>query len=234
MSPNERNMFLRAVVLITTPKLANKAAEMFRKGAVPVQYKCNAVGTASSEMMDVLGLGSPDKSVIISFLPKIFADKMLRKLKAELKLGTVNSGIAFTLPLSGANNLMVHIMEHLNETQTQNTERKVSIIMPDIKYSVIAAVVNQGYSENVMEAARAAGARGGTVVPSRQIADGQAMGFWGMSIQDERDLVLIVSDSENKLNIMRAIGEKCGIHSEAKGIVLSMPIDSVIGFETIE
>lgn len=70
--------------------------------------------------------------------------------------------------------------------------------------------------------------------PSRQIADEQAMGFWGMSIQDERDLVLIVSDSENKLNIMRAIGEKCGIHSEAKGIVLSMPIDSVIGFETIE
>ena len=80
MSPNERNMFLRAVVLITTPKLANKAAEMFRKGAVPVQYKCNAVGTASSEMMDVLGLGSPDKSVIISCL-KFLQIRCLGSLK---------------------------------------------------------------------------------------------------------------------------------------------------------
>lgn len=106
--------------------------------------------------------------------------------------------------------------------------------MSDIKYSLIAAVVNQGYSENVMEAAKAAGANGGTVVPSRGISNEQAMGFWGMSIQHEKDMVFIVADSECKLDIMKAIAEKCGVHSDAKGIVLSLPIDSVIGFETSE
>mgnify|MGYP000082711625 FL=1 len=234
MNPNRENMVFRVLVLITRPKLADRATEMFQKGAIPVQFKWNAVGTASSEMIDVLGLGSPDKSVLISFMPKIFADKMLKKFKSELKLGTVNSGIAFTLPLSGANNLVVRMLEQLKEYDDKNLERKVSLYMSDIKYSLIAAVVNQGYSENVMEAAKAAGANGGTVVPSRGISNEQAMGFWGMSIQHEKDMVFIVADSECKLDIMKAIAEKCGVHSDAKGIVLSLPIDSVIGFETSE
>lgn len=229
---NEKNALLRVLVLVTTPKLADKAAELFRKGAIPVQYKWNAVGTASSEMIDVLGLGSPDKSVLISFMPKLFADVMLKKFKKELRLGTVNSGIAFTLPLSGANNLMVRMLEQLKPDEVENIERKVRVSMSDIKYSLIAAVVNEGYSENVMEAAREVGARGGTVVPSRRIGNEHAVGFWGLSIQNEKDMVFIITDNENKLKIMQAIGEKCGMHSEAKGIVASLPIDAVIGFES--
>lgn len=186
MKLNEKNASLRVLVLIATPKLAEKAMKMFRKGNVPVQYNWNAVGTASSEMIDVLGLGSPDKSIIISFLPKLFADEMLKKLKKELRLGTVNSGIAFTMPLSGANNLVLRMLEQLNSEEAENLERKGHLNMSDIKYSLIAAVVNRGYSEKVMEAARAAGASGGTIVPSRRIGNEQAMGFWGMGIQNER------------------------------------------------
>ena len=219
------NVRLYTLVLITTHKLAEKANEMFRRGAVPIQYNWNAVGTASSEMIDVLGLGSPERCVLISFLPNPFAGEMLKKLKKELKLGRVNSGIAFTIPMTGANNLIVRMMEQLEKDEKSEVEAQ----MIDTKYYMIAAVVNQGHSENVMEAARAAGARGGTVVPSRSVGNEQAMAFWGMSIQEEKDTVLIVANSENKLKIMQAIGEKCGMHSDAKGIVVSLPIDSVIG-----
>lgn len=218
------NFRLYTLILITTHKLAEKANEMFRKAAVPIQYNWNAVGTASSEMIDVLGLGSPERCVLISFLPKNFAEEMLKKLKKELKLGRVNSGIAFTVPMNGANNLIVQMTQQLEKDE----KREVETVMTDTKYYIIAAVVNQGYSENVMEAARAVGARGGTVVPGRSIGNQQAMAF-GMSIQDEKDAVLIVAGKDNKLKIMQAIGEKCGMHSDAKGIVVSLPIDSVIG-----
>ena len=103
--------------------------------------------------------------------------------------------------------------------------------MSEMKHSLITAVVDQGYSEAVMEAARAAGAGGGTVVHSRRLGDKEALGFWGMSIQEEKDMVFIVTDNEHKLKIMQAIGQHCGMHSEAKGIVLSMPIDTVIGLD---
>ncbi len=233
MNPNEKHTPFRMLVLITTPKLAEKAAEMFKRNDVPMQYEWNAVGTASSEMIDVLGLGNPEKNILMSLMPKPYADLMLIKLKKELKLGTINSGIAFTIPLTGANNLIVHMLEEMDENKLK-TERKVNAHMSDAKYSIIAVVVNQGYSENVMEAAREAGASGGTVVTSRQVGNEKAVGFWGLNIQSEKDMVFIVSDNENKLQIMQAIGEKCGMHSDAKGILVSMPIDNVIGFESVE
>ncbi len=231
MEPGEKHESFRALILITTPKLSEKASSMFKEGAVPVQYEFHAAGTAPSEVIDILGLGSPDRTVLLSILPKKFADIMLKKLKKTLRLGKVNSGIAFTLPLSGANGLVVRMLGQLDDSELSETVRKDEKEMTDKKHSMIAAVVNQGYSENVMEAARAAGAAGGTVVPSRRIGNEQAMGFWGMSVQNEKDMVFIVANNENKLKIMQAIGEKCGMHSEAKGIVVSLPIDTVIGLE---
>lgn len=231
MNPDNKPTPLRVLILITNPKQSEKAVAMFRQGAIPVQYQWNATGTAPNEMIDILGLGNPDKSVLLSILPKTFADEMIKKLKSELKLGSVNTGIAFTLPISGANNLILHLLEQLNGEKDEVRERKDETIMAETKYSLIAAVVNRGYSEEVMDAARAAGAGGGTIVHSRRIGNNEAMGFWGMSIQDNKEMLFIVTENENKLKIMQAIGEKCGMHSEAKGIVLALSIDTVIGME---
>lgn len=230
MNSNDKHIQpLRALILITSPKLSEKAASMFQQGSIPIQYQWNAVGTASSEMIDILGLGSPDKSVLLSILPKMFADKMLKKLKQELKLSSINSGIAFTIPLSGANNLILYLLDKLSNNSNDSPIRKDKLIMSEAKYSLIAVVINHGYSEEVMDVARAAGAGGGTVVHSRRIGNKEAMGFWGMSIQEDKEMLLIVADNDSKLKIMQSVGEKCGMHSEAKGIVLSLPIDTVIG-----
>lgn len=235
MNPEEKHASFRALVLITTPKLAKKAADMFQKAAVSLQYQWNAVGTAPNEMIDILGLGSPDKSILLSMLPKAFADGMLKKLKRELKLGTVNSGIAFTLPLTGVNQLILRIMEQLEEGSGQLSEklseRKEDTAMADTKYALIAVIVNQGYSEELMDVARKAGAGGGTVVHSRRIGNNEVAGFWGLSVQEEREMLFIVVKKENKLQIMQAIGEQYGIRSEAKGMILSLPIDTVLGID---
>ena len=234
MIPKDKQVRFRIFFLITSPKLANKAIKLFHTGAIPVQYQLNGTGTASSEMMDILGLGSPDKSVLITILPKIFADKMLKKVKKELKLGTANSGIAFTMPLSGVNNLIYRMLEQFEKEELKELKKKEEAVMGEVRHSLIATVVNQGYSEAVMDAARKAGAGGGTVVHSRRLGDTEAMSFWGLSIQEEKEIVFIVAGKEHKLKIMQAIGEKCGVHSEAKGLVISLPIDNVIGIEDDE
>ncbi len=231
MIPKDKQVHFRILFLITSPKLTDKAIKLFHTGTIPVQYQLNGIGTASSEMMDILGLGSPDKSILITMLPKIFADKMLKKVKKELKLGTKNSGIAFTMPMSGVNNLLFQMLEQFKKEEIKEEKKKEEAIVGEIKHSLIVAIVNQGYSEAVMDAAREAGAGGGTVVHSRRLGDTEAMSFWGLSIQEEKEIVFIVAGKEQKLKIMQAIGEKCGVHKEAKGIVLSLPIDSVIGIE---
>ena len=86
MSANNKKIPLRMLFLIATPKLANKAANLFKEDNVPLQYLFYAQGTASSEIMDTLGLGSIDKTVLMSMIPKLFADKLLIKLRKELHL----------------------------------------------------------------------------------------------------------------------------------------------------
>ncbi|MBQ6893301.1 MAG: hypothetical protein IJN48_03760 [Clostridia bacterium] len=217
---------LRVLFLITTPKMAKKADELFNAASVPIHYRLGALGTASSEVMDVLGLGSPEKRVLICVLPKNVADSMLLKIYKALKIGTVNSGIAFTLPINAASKFAFRVFDNLEE---ENVERKGQRAMSEKQNAMIAAVVNLGYSEDVMIAARKAGAGGGTVLHSRSIVDDSAMQNVGVDMAEEKDIVLIVADSETKLAIMQAITEKCGIQTEAKGIVYSLPIDNVIG-----
>ena len=223
---NEFNQKLRLLVLITTPKMAPKATALFDDNAVPIHYRLGAEGTATSEVMDILGLGTPEKRMFLCVLEKSAADSMLLKLYKSLRIGAINSGIAFTLPINGASKLAFRMLEPSRE---EETERKDTRAMSENKNAMICVMVNRGYSEEVMVAARAAGAGGGTVIHSRSVVDDNALPHVGAGLAEEKDIVIIVANSETKLAIMQAISEKCGIKTEAKGIVYSLPIDNVIG-----
>ncbi|MBR5539963.1 MAG: transposase [Clostridia bacterium] len=225
----ERRDTYQLLMLIATPKLVDKAAEMFLKSALPIQYRLGAEGTASSEIMDTLGLGSIDKVVLISTVPESFGRVMLGMLHSALRLDAVNSGIAFTIPLTAANNLLLRMMQQTAKDSAQPQNGKGENTMTDRTHTLIAAIVNRGFSREVMDAARAAGAGGGTVVHSRSIGSEEATAFWGLSVQEEKEIVLILAEVENKVAIMSAVSEKCGMHSEANGLILSLPIDSVMG-----
>ena len=229
MENHEKDPSFQLLVLITNPKLADKATKIFRRSTLPVQYRLNAEGTVSSEIMDMLGLGSIDKCILMSTVPKALGDAMLSKLRAELHLGAVNSGIAFTISLTGLNKQLMRMLTKIDEESTSHSTRKVGNIMSDTKYALIVATVNIGFSGDVMDAARAAGASGGTVIHSRWIGNQEVAVSWGLSMQEEKEIVLILSDTDKKVEIMSAISEKCGMRSEAKGIVLSLPIDAVMG-----
>ena len=135
MANNENFDKLRALFLITTPKMAAKAAELFDKDSVPIHYRMGAMGTASSEVLDILGLGSQEKQMLICVLQKAVADAMLLKLHKALKIGTVNSGIAYTIPINGASKLAFRMLEGHSE---EETERKDTRAMSEKKNAFIS------------------------------------------------------------------------------------------------
>ena len=183
----------RLLVVITTLKQAEKATRLFAKGQVPLQYQFMAHGTAPSAMMEMLGLGSRDKTVLASMMPKKYADAMLRRLSVDLGLIATNSGIAFTVPISGGSSVLIKMIESLGAQGGRGSMERDVIDMSVQNCSLIMAIVNQGYSEEVMNAARPAGARGGTVFPARRLVNEETMKFWGISIQPEKEIVLIVA-----------------------------------------
>lgn len=225
---SERKIY-QMLILIATPKLADRAAEMFLQSHLPLQFRLNAEGTASSEIMDTLGFGSVDKCVLMSYVPQELGKQMLSMLHSRLRLDAVNSGIAFTIPLTGVANLVLRMMNSAAEHYENSDSRKGEFTMGDAKYTLIAATVDRGFSGDVMNTARAAGAGGGTIVHSRSIENEEATGFWGLSVQEEKEIVLILAEHEDKVAIMKAISEAHGMHSKAKGLVVSLPIDDVMG-----
>ncbi len=219
----------RLLVLIATQKLCDKAAELFLGADLPVQYRLNAEGTASNEILDTLGLGSVDKGILISAVPKAYGELLLKMLHKQLRLDAVNSGIAFTVPLTGTTSLLLKMMNSAAEKNGIPEGGKEESNMDKNDYALICTVVDRGFGGDVMEVARAAGASGGTILHSRGIENEEASAFWGLSVQEEREIVLILADHDDKVRIMSAVSEKFGIQSKAKGLVLSLPVDSVMG-----
>ncbi len=225
---NEKHISIRLLFLITAPKLANKAKVILTQKHLPIEYNIHAKGTATSEIMDALGLGNPEKSIVVSAIPHNAVNMIFEELTKELKIGSANSGIAFTVPLTGVNQILLKMLEKSEDTEFENTGKGDSKMTCE-KYSMIAAIVNRGYSADVMEAAKSAGASGGTIINSRRISDEEVSSIWGLSVQEEKEIVLIVASKSNKIDIMKKIGEACGMHSDAKGITLAFPIEDAIG-----
>ena len=96
-------------------------------------------------------------------------------------------------------------------------------------YEMVLCIVNAGFSELVMDAAREEGARGGTVIHARGTANKEAEQIFHIAIQPDKDIVLILVPSEIKDNVLHAIYRNAGLNSEGKGIAFSVPVDEVIG-----
>ena len=96
-------------------------------------------------------------------------------------------------------------------------------------HEAIFCIVNSGYSELVMDAAKKFGARGGTVINARGTASKDAETFFGITIQPEKEIVMILVPSAIKDDVMHAIYKEAGLNSAGQGIAFALPVDSVVG-----
>ena len=96
-------------------------------------------------------------------------------------------------------------------------------------HEMIVCIVNNGFSEAVMDAAKAAGARGGTVINARGTADKEAEKFFNISIQPEKEMVLILVKSEIRDTVLHALYKGAGLGTPAQGIAFAAPVDAVVG-----
>lgn len=101
--------------------------------------------------------------------------------------------------------------------------------MSEFQHEVIMCVVNAGFSDSVMDAAREFGARGGTVIHARGTANAEAEKLFNISIQPEKELVMILVEKEYRDDILHALYQKVGLQSAGQGIAFCLPVEDVIG-----
>ncbi|MCI8539713.1 MAG: P-II family nitrogen regulator [Oscillospiraceae bacterium] len=194
-----------------------------------VNLVCLGMGTASDAMMDSFGLESREKTVAFTVVTWESWRSLKRTLRTEMELDRPGGGITFLVPMSSVGGRKT--LEFLSGQPYAGGEESQ---MKDTKYEMIIAVANQGYMEPVMTAARGAGAGGGTVLHAKGTGMEEAERFFGVSLAAEKEMVFIVTRSEQKNAIMQAITEQAGMHTKAKAIVFSLPVTSTAGLRALE
>ena len=99
----------------------------------------------------------------------------------------------------------------------------------EYKHELVVCIINAGHSQDVVDAARTAGARGATVVRARGTANAKSEKLFGIPIQPEKEMVLIIVKSEIKDDVLRALYNNCGLESDGQGIAFSLPVEQVVG-----
>ncbi|WOC74562.1 hypothetical protein RX717_11210 [Intestinibacillus sp. NTUH-41-i26] len=213
------------VVAVVDTAQAESVLRVYRENRALVSFECMARGTARTEVLDLLGLGETSKAIVMCLAGHQLAQHLLERLGYELKMRYPGRGIAFSVPVTG-----IGVRWHKLLTQAEQTE-VLDMDRAEKKdgFDVVAVVMEQGYTNLVMDVARKAGARGGTVISARGIAEDEVKQFFGIEIQAEKEIVFLVVKSEEKQEIMTAIMKAVGMKTKSHGIVLSLPVSNAIG-----
>lgn len=228
MRVNMGNLFL--MTTIVDRKVAKKYSELYKENEQHVMFVTLGSGTAANEILDYLGLENTEKAVIFSIQEESAWEKTKKQLQQKLKIDAPGGGIAFTIPLSSVGGKKT--LQFLLEGQDYQKEEESTL--KDTVHELIVVIADQGNIELIMDAARGAGAYGGTVIHAKGTGMEQAEKFMGVSLAAEKEMIFIVTKKEQKNEIMKAIMEKAGLDSRAKSIVFSLPVTDTAGLRLIE
>jgi nitrogen regulatory protein PII len=221
---------IKLLVFIIDWNKTHAVSAVFEHENVRFHFISKALGTASSEILDVLGIGSSEKAVVLCLEQDVMVPVLLKEVRKKLGFHSAGAGIAFTIPLSGINNPILQVFkESIHKNDKIRLEKEVAKMGAEIKHDLIVSIINQGYSDEFMAAAREAGATGGTIINARGLAHQGPVKFFGVSVQDEREIVIMVTNREKKAPIMQTVSQAYGITSKAGGIIFSLPVDNLMG-----
>lgn len=215
---------------IINRKQGKKYVNLYKEDNLQVMFSTLGAGTASGDVLDYLGLEATEKAVIFTVLEENSWLKTKKDLRQKLQIDAPGEGIAFIIPLSSIGGKKT--LQFL--TANQDFQKEEESVLKDTVYELIIIIANQGYIELVMDAARGAGAYGGTVIHAKGTGMKQAEKFMGVSLAAEKEIIFIVAKKQQKNDIMKAVMEKAGLDSKAKSIVFSLPVTDTAGLRLLE
>lgn len=197
-------------------------SEICRELGISLLLEVPAHGTATRSMRELLGINSTERRITLAAANEEQTEALIREQRRRLYIDAPGCGVTVTVPIKSVGG--GRTLAYLGGAG----EKKPPELNFD--YELIYAIAAEGHSDLVMDAARAAGARGGTIIHAKGTAAAGTEKFFGMTIANEREIILIVAPAANKAAIMANILAKAGPSTEAAAIVFSLPVSDVAGF----
>ena len=216
------------MVTITSRAKLPDFLTLYEKIQLPLSLVLLGYGTAKDEILDMLGLDRSEKAVLLKTVTGETWQNVKWHLRTQLYIDVPDTGIAFIIPMSsiGGRRELAFFLTG------QDYRKGEESVMKDTTMELLIIISNQGHNDLVMDAARGAGAYGGTVLHARGTGVNRAELFFGISLASEKDLTLIVTQKSQKNAIMQAIMQKAGMETPAQSIIFSLPVTDAAGLNT--
>ncbi|MCI8361154.1 MAG: P-II family nitrogen regulator [Clostridiales bacterium] len=213
------------LVTITKREYGQAFARYLYDNGVQVMTAALCEGTAQKKTLDLLGVEKTEKVMLSAVVSGGLSAALPRGLMRAMQIDVPGNGIAITIPLQSAANAAS--LQYL--TKGQDIPQKEVKEMEEPRFSLVVTIAQRGRTDSVMEAARSAGAGGGTIIHAKGVNQNNANHFFGMSIASEQELVYIVVKKQDERKVMRAINERAGGKDSGISAVFSLPVNQVVG-----
>lgn len=217
------------LISVVNPTAMERVCEIAAALDLPQTVAMLGHGTAAKSMLDLLGIESTEKRVIMTVANPEKTRRFIKDMRQQLYIGIPGHGIVMAVPIKSVGGGKT--LTYLN-----NGEQQPARYTPELngKYELIVIVANEGRTDQVMNAARAAGATGGTVLHGKGTGSQNPKKFYNVSIAAEKEVILMVAQSDRKAAIMQSVLHQAGPDSEAGAILFSLPVSEVAGFGLME
>ena len=217
---------LKRVMMLLSIVESGKGKELIEtlnEKNISLHFQSVGQGTAPTEMMDIFGLGSNRKDVIFSFANETIIKNLMLHFGDNFSSYSKYKGLMMVLGLSSMNRLIVGLLNH--NVMDVDTEGEESKMKNSHNHSLVMIAVEQGYTDEVMEVAKRAGATGGTVIKGRLAENERISELANIQIADEREIIFILAPNAVSQQIMDEVNKVYGLKSDAHGILWTVPVD---------
>ena len=221
-------MELYYVISITDRARAQDMLDVYQSAEPAIVLTMLGKGTATTEHLSMYGLENTEKAVIGAMTDATAAKALFRAAKRKLFIDIPGNGIMMSVPVKSIGGGKT--LAYLTNGKTPEGDR------PEMSFAheLIVVILNEGYSDMVMDAARSAGAGGGTVLHAKGTGVNRSEKFLGVSLAHEKDVVYIVAKAGEKSAIMQAISRDAGTNTKAGAICFSLPVSEVAGLRRLD
>ena len=181
-------------------------------------------GTAQNKTLDLLGIEQTEKTILLSVIGKQQTKEVLNTLPDQMEIDLPGRGIGLVIPVNSMGG--IRSMQALTG-KTDAEEREV--VKMEFNTHLIIAILNKGCSDMAMEAAREAGAGGGTIIRAKGTYGKGEEHFFAMTLAEEKDMVLIVATEAQRKPIMQALMRQATEKPEMGTVTFSLPVSDTMG-----
>ena len=220
---NQSELYL--MMTVTSREKMQDFIRLYRDKGLEIHTLSLGHGTAQRRYMRLLALNETEKMVCLTVVTGRKWLEVKKAMSVRLRIEAPGVGIAYSVPLAAIGGKR----ELMFLTNGQGFEKGEEQTLKGTEQELLVVIGKQGYSEQIMDAARKAGARGGTVIHARGTGQEKAEQFMGISLASEKDLILIVTPTEEKAEMIRQIMHDAGPGTAAEAIVFSLPVTDTAG-----